>query len=129
IDVDAARDHHVALAVAQEQVTVRVEVADVADADEAVASGFGARLGLAVIIKIRHRNLPHEDFAGFVDAARPAVGTEYLDDAAFDRAADSAGLCQRLLGRMPPRYSGFGRAEIFVDDRSPPFDHGALDLR
>ena len=55
IDVDAARDHHVALAVAQEQIAVLVEVADVADADEAVAAGLGARLGLAVIVEIRHR--------------------------------------------------------------------------
>ena len=30
---------------------------------------------------------------------------------------------------MPHRNAGFGRAEIFVDDRSPPLDHGALDLR
>ena len=53
IDVDAARDHHVALAVAQEQIAVGVEIADVADADEAVAAGLGARLGLAVIVEIR----------------------------------------------------------------------------
>ena len=46
IDVDAAGDHHVALAVAQEQIAVRVEVADVADADETVAAGFGACLAL-----------------------------------------------------------------------------------
>src|SRR4029077_7166422 len=97
IDVDSARDHHVALAVTQEQVAVLVEVADVADTDEAVAAGFGGRLGVAVIVEIRNRNLPHEDLAGLVDTARLAVGTEDLDDAAFDGAADGAGFCQRLL--------------------------------
>ena len=99
----------VALAVAQERVAVLVEVADVADTDEAVAAGFGARLGVAVIVEIRNRNLPHEDLAGLVDAARLAVGTEDLDDAAFDGAADGAGFCERLLGGMPHRESGFGR--------------------
>src|SRR5581483_11383794 len=37
IDVDAARDHHVAGAVAQEEIAVRVEVADVAERDESLA--------------------------------------------------------------------------------------------
>ena len=57
------------------------------------------------------------------------VRAENLDDAAIDGAADGAGFCQCLLGRMPHRNAGFGRAEIFVDDRTPPLDHGALDLR
>jgi len=30
VDVDAARDHHVALAVADEDIAVRVDIADVA---------------------------------------------------------------------------------------------------
>ena len=39
------------------------------------------------------------------------------------------GFASASCGRMPHRNPGFGRAEIFVDDRSPPLDHGALDLR
>src|SRR6266581_759031 len=89
IDVDAARDHHVALAVAQEQIAVRVEIADVADADEAIAAGLGPGSGVAVIVEIGNRGLPHEDLAGLVDFAKRAVGPEYFGDAALDHTADS----------------------------------------
>ena len=58
-----------------------------------------------------------------------AVGAEDLHDAAFDGAADGAGLLQRFLGRVPHRNAGLGRAEIFVHHRAPPVDHRALDLR
>src|SRR5690606_34609896 len=92
VDIDAARDHHVALAVAQKQIAVGVEVADVTDADQAVAAGLGARPGLAVVVEVRHRGLPHEDLAGLLDAALVTVGAEDLHDAAFDGAADGAGL-------------------------------------
>src|SRR4029078_622807 len=87
IDVDAARDHHVALAVAQEERAVGVEVADIADADEAVAAGFGPGLGLAVVVEIRHRHLPHEDLAGLVHNTQSAARAENTEHTAFERAA------------------------------------------
>ena len=128
IDVDPARDHHVALAVAQEQIAVGVEIADVADADEAVAPGFRTGRRVAVIVEIGNRGLPHEDLAGFVDVAKSAVGPEDFHDAALDGAADGAGLLQRLRRAMPDRDAGLGRAEILVDDEAPPVDHRALDV-
>src|ERR1700687_620528 len=44
IDVDAARDHHVALAVADEDIAVPVDLADIARSDEPVAFDLGALL-------------------------------------------------------------------------------------
>src|SRR6185369_11181172 len=93
-----------------------------------LAPGLGARLRVAVIVEIRNRGLPHEDFARLADVAWRAVRPEDFHDAALDGAADGAGLCQSFLGRMPHRDAGFGRSEIFVDDGSPPFDHRALDF-
>src|SRR6478735_6311817 len=90
IDVDSAGDHHVALAVAQEQIAVLVEVTDVADADEPVTAGVGPCLRPAVIVEIGHRGLAHVDFADFVGTAGTAIVAEDPDDAAFDGAADRA---------------------------------------
>ena len=53
IDVDAARDHHVALAITDEDVTVLVDIADIARGDEPVAFDLGALLRLVVIGEIR----------------------------------------------------------------------------
>ena len=53
VDIDAARDHHVALAVADEDIAVFVDIADIAGGDEAVALDLGALLRLVVIGEIR----------------------------------------------------------------------------
>src|SRR6267378_4245723 len=53
IDVDAARDHHVALAVADEDIAVFIEIADIARGDEPVALDLDALLRLVVIGEIR----------------------------------------------------------------------------
>ena len=130
IDVDAARDHHVALAVAQEQIAVGVEVADVADADEAVAAGF-ARAPRPC------RDSRNPDTAicrmkispGSLTSHGSPSGRKIFDDAAFDRRGRRCRVSPAPPGRMPHRNAGFGRAEIFVDHRAPPVDHRALDLR
>ena len=49
IDVHAAADDHVGLAVAEEQVAVVVEVADVADGEE---PGLAVRLGLVLVLEV-----------------------------------------------------------------------------
>ena len=49
VDVDAARDDHVDLAVAEEEVAVLVEIADVADGEE-VADAVLLRLGLVLVV-------------------------------------------------------------------------------
>src|SRR5216117_1435228 len=46
IDVDPARDHHVALAITDEDIAVLVDIADIAGGDEAVAFDLGAFLRL-----------------------------------------------------------------------------------
>ena len=42
--------------------------------------------------------------------------------------ADSSGLLQRVLGIGKGDRAGFGAAVEFIDHRSPPFDHRALDV-
>src|SRR5262249_8571611 len=63
IDVDAARDHHVALAIAKEEVAVRIEIADIARGDEALAIDAGAFLRLVVIGEIGQPRHAGEDLA------------------------------------------------------------------
>src|ERR1700730_247972 len=58
IDVDAARDHHVALAVAEEDIAVGVDIADIARGDEPVAFDLGALLRLVVIGEVRIARYP-----------------------------------------------------------------------
>src|SRR5664279_349473 len=53
IDVDTTRDHHVTLAVADEDVAVVVDIADIARGNESVAFDLGALLRLVVIGEIR----------------------------------------------------------------------------
>ena len=53
VDVHAARDDHVGLAVAEEQVAVLVEVADVADGEEACRGGSGSVLSSSLSTRSR----------------------------------------------------------------------------
>ena len=69
IDVDAARDDHVARAVTEVQEAVGVEEADVATGDESVAFDLGARLVLAEVREVRVRPRANEDLAGLPDRA------------------------------------------------------------
>ena len=53
VDVDAARDHHVALAITDEDVAVLVDVADIAGGDESLAVDLAALLRLVVVGEVR----------------------------------------------------------------------------
>ena len=129
VDVDAARDDHVALAVAQEHVAVGVLVADVAHRHE-IAQRDLAALGVVVVVgEFREMRAAQVDLA---DLALLHVAALLVDDA--QRApsttlADRARLAQRLLGIVPDHDAGLGGAVVFVDDRPPPVDHLALHGR
>ena len=128
IDVDAARDHHVALAVADEDIAVRVDIADVARGDEAVAIDLGALLRLVVIGEIRIARDPRIDLADLALRQLLSVVADEAQLRARRNLADGAGLLQRVLGIGEGDRAGFGRAVEFVDHRPPPFDHRALDV-
>src|SRR5262249_56439024 len=63
IDVDPAGDHHVALAVAQEQVAVGIDVANVARGDETVAFDGGAGGRQIVVGEVGRLGQAREDLA------------------------------------------------------------------
>jgi hypothetical protein len=58
IDVDPAGNHHVVLAVAQKEIAVLVEIADIADGHEPVALDVTALLGQAMIGEVGHAAQP-----------------------------------------------------------------------
>src|SRR3977135_2109698 len=63
VNIDAARDHHVALAVADEDIAVFIAITDVARGDKAVAVDLGALFRLVVIGKIRIARYARIDLA------------------------------------------------------------------
>ena len=73
IDVEAAADDHVLLAIEERQKAVGVEAADVAGADEALAGGLEplglARLGGLAVIAGHHPARAADDFAGLAGCA------------------------------------------------------------
>src|SRR5260370_7316925 len=85
IDVEAARDHHVALAVADEDIAVLVDVTDVARGDEPVALDLGALFRLVMIGEIRIVRDPRIDLA---DLALPQAIAILAEKAQFDAIAD-----------------------------------------
>src|SRR5258708_2230906 len=86
IDFDPPLNHTVALAVADEDVAVLVDIADVAGGDKTVALDLGALFGFIMICKIRIARDPGIDFADLALRQYPAV------------VADKAQLC---AGRYP----------------------------
>src|SRR3979409_858278 len=73
IDVDAARDHHVALAVADEDIAVPIDVADVAGGDKTVALDLAALVGLVLIAEIRVVRIPRVYLADLALRQRAAI--------------------------------------------------------
>src|SRR6185436_11692931 len=95
IDVDAARDHHVALAIADEDIAVGVDVTDIARGDEAVAIDLGTLFRLVVIGEVRIAGDARIDFA---DLALRQFFAVVADEAQFGprgNLADGTGLLQR----------------------------------
>ena len=129
IDVHAARDHHVVAAVAEIDEAIRVLVADIADADETVAFGLAALLVVAVIGEVEPGGQAHVEIAGFALGHVSAILVEDAELHILHGAADRAGMGEPFGRRAEHHGAGFGGAVILVDDRSPPFNHRALDVR
>src|SRR5262249_47745196 len=95
VDVDAAGDDHVALPVAQEQVAVRVQVADVAHGEHA-AGARGAGLRLVLVVLEGRGAHAHVDQAGLAGGHVVACLVEHVDLGAGPGQADRTGPGQPL---------------------------------
>src|SRR6266446_5420657 len=109
VDVDAAGDHHVAGAVADKEIAVLVEIADIAERDETVAPDLATLFVLAVVGEIGKPLEPEINLADLPRRQNPAVGTVDAHRAAKRRSANGTGLSQRFLGGVEGGDSGLGR--------------------
>ena len=113
IDVDAARDDHVDLAVAQEQVAVLVEVADVADGEEPVRAGSRSVFSASSL----YSKLPVASDMYTVPISPGGSSlpssSRIADLRARPRLADRAGLLEPLLGG-DDRAAALGRRVVLA---------------
>src|SRR5438105_9927496 len=128
VDVDAARNHHVALAVADEDIAVRVDVADVARGDEAVAIDLGTFFRLVVVGEIRIAGDARIDFADLALRQFLSVIADKTQFRSRGNLADGARFPQRILRSGKGDRTRLGRAVELIDDRAPPIDHRTLDV-
>src|SRR5215468_5936433 len=98
VDVDATRDDHVALAVADVHEALGVLVGHVAHAEPLAARGLARGLGLLPVLVEHARVAPHVELAGLPGGDRPPVVVQdgHLD--AGRGAAARAGLSQDVGG-------------------------------
>ena len=126
IDVHAAGNDHVGLAIGQIEEAVFVEIADIAERRPASAVVGAFRLLRIVVIGKRGT-------IGEIDRADPS-GRQFLivlpenPGLADDGAADGAAVRQPLLRGRHRDAVALGAAVILDQDRSPPFDHRGLDV-
>ncbi len=127
VDVHAARDDHVRLAVGQVEVAVGVDVADVADRRRgaAGAAALGRLVGIAPVREVR----------GPVEPDRARLPLRHLvavvvedQQRAGDAVADRARVGEPLLAVAPREAVGLGGAVVLDDLRAEPLDHVLLDL-
>ena len=128
VDVDAARDHHVPGAVAEEQVAILVEVADVAAGHQAVAPDLAALFIEATINEVGKAFVPDVNLADLAGRQHGTRLVVYAHGGKGQGLAHGAGFFQRLLAGDEDHGTGLGAAVVFVDHRAPPLDHAALDL-
>ena len=128
VDVDAAGDDHVALAVADEDIAIGIDVADIARGDEAAAVDLGALPGLIVIGEIGIARDARIDLADLAGRQLAAVIADEAQLGAGRDAPHGARLPERILRGREGHRAGFGAAVEFVDHRPPPVDHRALDV-
>ena len=125
VDVHAARDDHVRLAVGEEQVAVLVDVADVADRRPG-AGGVAAlgRLGVVVVVG-EVRGAVEPDRAGGAGRHLLAVVVED-QQRPEDRRADRARVGQPLLAVAEREAVGLGGAVVLDELGTEPVDHRLL---
>ena len=134
VDVHAARDDHVDLAIRQIQVAVVVEVADVAEGEHAwFAVGLGGLRRVAEVLEVGAHGIAHMDDAfdeaccvGPGRCAGAIVFGHDLHDHVGHRLAHRTWLGEPFLGTDLRHHTAFGGAVVLGDLRAPPIDHVAL---
>ena len=127
IDVGSARDDHVDLAVAEEQVAVLVDQTDVAHREEltdAVALGLLLVLVVGEVARL-HGHVHGADHVGLLDAH--AVVVEDGDLRYRPRLSDRPGLLKPFLGG-DQGAAALGSGVVLVDGIAPPLDHLVLHV-
>ncbi len=123
VDIEAAGDDHVLLAIEQRQKPIGVEAADISGADETLAIGrvpLGfARLLWLVVISGHHRRRVADDFTGFTDGDLVPVIVDQPDVMTFSRPAHGMQLVGVAVRFEDESAAAFGHA-IKLDQSSRP---------
>ena len=129
IDVHPARDDHVAEAVRDEHVAVVVDVADLAQGEDAGAEvGVGGLLGVARVHDAPAGGVLEEDPSFRAAGHLVPVVVDHDGREGRDGAADRAGVLEPLLARDHAGGAHLGGAVGVEEHRPPPLDHLALDV-
>ena len=108
INIDAARYHHVALAIADEDIAVGVDITDIAGGDETIALDLGALLGPVVISEIRGGGDPRIDFTHSALRQRFSIVADKAQFRTRRNPADGTGFVQRILRTGKGDRAGLG---------------------
>ena len=127
IDVDAARDDHVRLAVGEVEIALLVQVADVADrGPPALVARCGRLLRVVVVLERPAALRPHHPRPPRRELAPILVeDVRRADEGAPDRSA----MREPVVGVDRGEQVDLRRRVVLVHDRSEPIDHLRLDLR
>ena len=125
VDVDAARDDHVGAAVAEGEVAVGVEEADVAEREELAAAALRRLSGIALVLEGRAG--AEVEVAGGTGRAGPAVRVEDVHLEARPGPPDGARVREPLLGGDPDAAALRAAVEL-VEHGAEPLDHSPLHV-
>ena len=123
IDVDATRDDHVRLTVGEVEVTLLVQVTDVAQCPPTVLVGHRCRL-LRIVVVLEGAAAAEVDDTGSSRRKFLAVLTDNVT--LGHGAAHRAGMGQPFLGCDLGGPDVLGARVVLVDDRTPPVEHLTL---
>ncbi len=126
VDVDARRDDHVALAVADVVEAVRVHVGHVAHRVPVPAAHLLGRLGIAIVLVEDAGEPAHVELARLAGRHRPAVVVEQRDLLARRRAPAGARLAQHVLRPQHRVHPELARAVELVEGGPEVRDHALL---
>src|SRR6266540_6797521 len=126
VDVDAAGDDHVDFAIAQVQIAVLVEVADVADRRVFAALGPRGLVRVLVVLQAAASDAVHR--ADLADWQHVAVLVHDHNLVVAARLADRTRFTQPLVRENNCAANALGRVVVLVQNRAPPLDHASLDF-